>query len=78
MTTATIHTPGIRAIEFINNSILFVHLDNDRTFIVPLDKFPALKNLTPEQRKDFEIIDEHNLSFLAIDEVFSINDLIGL
>ncbi len=78
MTTATIHTPAIRAIEFINSSILFVHLDNDRTFIVPLEKFPVLKSLTPEQRKDYEIIDESNLSFLAIDEVYSINELIGI
>jgi hypothetical protein len=78
MITTDLKIPGIRAIEFMNNSILFVHLDNDRTFIVPLDKFPALKELTPEQRKDFEIIDEHNLSFLAIDDVYSINELIGL
>jgi hypothetical protein len=78
MTTATIHVPGIRAIEFMNNTILFVHLDNDRTFIVPLDKFPVLKKLSAQQRKDFEIIDERNLSFLAIDEVYSINELIGL
>ena len=78
MTTAEIHIPKIRAIEFINNSILFVHLDNDRTFIVPLDKFPAIKKLKPEQRKDFEIIDEHYLSFLSIDEVYSIHELIGL
>ena len=78
MTTESIHIPGIRAIEFINSSILFVHLDNDRTFIIPLDKFPLLKNLSPDQRKDFEIIDEHHLSFLALDEVYSINELTGL
>ncbi len=75
--TATL-TTGIRNIEFVNNSIMFIYLDNDRTFIVPLDKFPAIKNLSPEQKKKFEIIDEQNLSFLAIDDVYSVNDLIGI
>ena len=70
--------PGIRNIEFINNSILFVHLENDRTFIVPLSKFPEIENLTPEQKKEFEIIDDSYLSFLAIDEIYSVNDLIGI
>ena len=78
MTTAAINIPAIRNIEFINSSIMFIYLDNDRTFIVPLDKFPPIKKLSPEQKKDYEIIDEHNLSFLAIDEVYSINELNGL
>ena len=34
--------PCIRSIELINSSIMFVHLDNDRTFIVTLDKFPEI------------------------------------
>lgn len=62
----------------MNNTILFVHLDNDRTFIVPLDKFPALKNLSPEEKRGFEIIDDTYLSFLSIDEIFSVQDLLGL
>ena len=69
--------PAIKNIEFINSSILFVHLTNDRVFIVPLDKFPIIKKLSSEEKKDFEIIDEKYLSFLAIDEVFSIEELIG-
>ena len=78
MNTETLILPCIRVIEFLGNSIMFVHLDNDRTFIVPLEKFPDIKKLTPKQKKEYEIIDEHYLSFLAIDEVYSINDLIGL
>lgn len=69
--------PAIKNIEFINSSILFVHLTNDRVFIVSLEKFPAIKKLSSEEKKDFEIIDEKYLSFLAIDEVFSIEELIG-
>ena len=36
----TIIYPGIKSVEFTNSSVLFVHLSNDRTFIVPLDKLP--------------------------------------
>ncbi len=70
--------PCIKNIEFINSSVLFVHLNNDRTFIVPLDKFPAIKNLTSDEKKAFEIIDDKYLSFLAIDDVFGVEELIGL
>ena len=77
MTTLT-KTPGIKGIEFVNTSIMFVHLDNDRTFIVPLNKFSDIEKLTQQQQKDFEIIDDHYLSFLSIDEVYSISDLTGL
>ncbi len=76
MNNTTIY-PSIKSIEFINSSILFVHLTNDRVFIVPLDKFPVIKNLSAEEKKEFEIIDEKYLSFLAIDEVFSVEELIG-
>ena len=78
MKTATSNLPGIKGIEFLNTSIMFVHLDNERTFLVPLNKFPAIEKLTDAQRKDFEIIDNSQLSFLALDEVYSINDLIGI
>ena len=74
----TIIYPCIKNIEFINSTILFVHLTNERVFIVPLDKFPVIKNLSTEEKKAFEIIDDQYLSFLAIDEVFSIAELIGI
>ncbi|HXR84906.1 MAG TPA: hypothetical protein VN722_11385 [Hanamia sp.] len=70
--------PGIQSIEFVDSAILFVHLTNDRVCIVPLDKFPVIKNLSQEEKKEFEIIDDRYLSFLSIDEVYSIEELIGL
>ena len=70
--------PSIKSIQFMSNSILFVHLDNDRMFMVPWEKFPVLKNLSDEQKLEFEIIDDKYLSFLSIDEVFNIEDLIGI
>ena len=73
-----INAPCIQNIEFLNSSIMFVHLTNDRTFIVPLDQFPEIKALTAEQKRDFEIIDGVNLSFLSLDEVYSLSDLTGI
>ena len=72
------HIPKIKSVEFLNSSIMFIHLDNDRTFLVPLDKFPDVKSLNQEQREDFEIIDDTHLSFLAIDEVYSLEQLMGM
>jgi hypothetical protein len=72
------HIPKIKSIEFLNSSIMFVHLDNDRTFLVPLEKFPDIKSLTDSQRMDFEIIDDNHLSFVSIDEVYSLEELLGL
>ena len=76
--TTTIIFPTIKSIEFINDTILFVHLNNDRLFVVPLDKFRMIKNLFREQKTDYEIIDNKYLSFLAIYNVFSVEELIGL
>ncbi len=74
----TVTYPAIRNIEFINSSIMFIYLDNERTFIVPLDKFPAIAKLTVTEKKDFEIIDDIYLSFLALDEIYSVGELIGI
>lgn len=75
---ALIKSPEIRNIEFLNGSIMFVHLTNERTFLVPLEKFPAIRQLSIEARSDFEIIDGTNLSFLAIDDVYSLSELTGI
>ncbi len=77
MNTSVIY-PSIKSIEFINSTIMFVHLDNDRAFVVPLEKFPAIKELSSTDKKAFEIIDNKYLSFLSIDDVYSLEELIGL
>ena len=49
---------------------MFVHLNNDRTFIVPLDKFPAIQALSPQQKEDFEIIDGDQLNRKKLKRMF--------
>lgn len=51
---------------------MFVYLHNDRTFIVPIEKFPGIQHLTSEERKAIEIIDDKYLSFLSIDEFIAL------
>lgn len=73
-----IETLELRRIDFTDDNLLSVSLSNGRTVLVPLDKFPAIAQLTDEQRQDFEIIDLQYLSFLAIDEVYSVEELLGI
>ncbi len=78
MKTSVANLPAIRSVEFLNSSIMFVHLANDRTFLVPLDAFPSIRGLTAEEKRDYEIIDDTYLSFLSLDDVFSVSELLGL
>ena len=77
MSTA-IKAPGIKNIDFMNEHLMIIHLDNERTFIVPLAQFDAIKKLSKMERLEFEIIDDSYLSFLAIDHIYSINELLGI
>jgi hypothetical protein len=77
MTTTTTEIE-ITDVKFVRNSSMLLSLSNDRTCIVPLEKFKQIESLTRLQKEDFEIIDGENLSFLALDEVYSIHELIGI
>ena len=68
----------IKGIAFDDSDKMIIYLDNDLTIMVPLNKFKDIEQLTLEERKDFEIIDDCYLSFLAIDSVYSISDLTGI
>lgn len=68
----------IKDVQFTGNSAMLLFLSNERIFIIPLDKFEAIAHLSVEEKKDFEVIDGENLSFLALDEIYSLHDLIGI
>jgi len=61
-----------------SNGQMTVRLSNDRTVTVPLYKFPSIQELNETDRRDFEVIDGTHLSFLAIDDVFSVEELVGI
>lgn len=69
---------AITGISFIGNSIMCLQLSNDRTVLIPVDKFPEIEKLNHKQREDFEIIDGRYLSFLSIDDIFELHELLGV
>jgi hypothetical protein len=68
----------ITNVKFVGNSAMLLSLSNDKTFIVPLEKFKEIESLSQVEKEDFEIIDGENLSFLALDEIYNIHELIGI
>ncbi len=68
----------ITDVKFVGNSAMLLSLSNDRTFIVPLEKFKEIESLSQAEKEDFEITDGKNLSFLALDGIYTIHELIGL
>lgn len=74
----TLNQLHLERIDFSANRYLELYLSNERTVSVPLSEFEEIQALTSDERRDFEIIDGRYLSFLSIDEVFSLNELLGL
>lgn len=68
----------ISKIDFVEDNQMLLHLSNGRTVLGPLDNFPPIAQLTSEERQNFEVIDGEYLSFLAIDEVSRLGELIGI
>lgn len=68
---------NITNVSFKDDNTLILDLSNKRSIQIPLDDFPDIAILNAQEREDFEIIDDEYLSFLAIDEVYSLKDLIG-
>jgi hypothetical protein len=68
----------IKDLQFIGNSAMILFLSNETSVIIPLDKFNAISNLTTDEKKEFEIIDGNNLSFLVLDEIYNLHDLTGI
>ncbi|RYY06671.1 MAG: hypothetical protein EOP43_05620 [Sphingobacteriaceae bacterium] len=70
-------TLSIINVSFKDNSTMILDLSNKRSVYIPLNEFPVIAALTSEERGDFEIIDDEYLSFLEIDEIYSLKELIG-
>lgn len=70
-------TLSITNVSFSDENTLVLDLSNKRSIQIPLDDFPDIAALNAQEREDFEIIDGEYLSFLEIDEVYSLKYLIG-
>ena len=70
-------TFSITNVSFSNENTLVLDLSNKRSIQIPLGEFPDIAALNAQEREDFQIIDDEYLSFLEIDEIYSLKYLIG-
>jgi hypothetical protein len=69
--------PVIKNISFPIKGKMSVALKDGRIIIVPLSKFPSIKDLNMAQRKKWYIIDGEGFSFDDCDELFHIEQVLG-
>lgn len=69
---------SITNVSFKDENFLILDLSNRRSVQIPLDEFPEIASLTSEEKEDYQVIDDEYLSFLALDEIYSLKELIGL
>ena len=70
-------TPQIKKIHFPVKGKIGIILADGREIICPLQKFPSIKKLNEEQRKQSQIIDGIGFTFIDCDEVFHIQQVLG-
>ena len=56
---------------------MWVVLADGREIICLLQKFPSIKKLNQQQRKQIQIIDGIGFTFIECDEVFHIQQILG-
>ncbi|MEX8548155.1 MAG: hypothetical protein V5804_11190 [Mucilaginibacter sp.] len=69
---------GITNVSFKDENTIILELSNKRFISIPLDDFPEITVLSNEEKEDFQIIDDEYLSFVEMDEIYSLKELIGL
>ncbi len=69
--------PEIKKIHFPVRGKIGILLADGREIICPLQKFPSIKKLNQQQRKQIQIIDGIGFTFIDCDEVFHIQQVLG-
>jgi hypothetical protein len=70
--------PRARKVDFVPDAFV-VHLEDGRSLTVPLEWFPSLRDATPEQRANYELIGPGiGIHWPEIDEDISVPRLFGL
>ena len=64
-------------VDFVKDTMR-VHLLGGRILSVPINKFPEIKKLNSLQRKAYHISAGISLDFDGSDEVYHINELLGM
>lgn len=68
--------PELKAIDFPTNDSLRVELVDGRVILLPLERFPSIRQLSPEQRQQWYRYG-NGFSFDDSDEVIHIEQILG-
>jgi intein/homing endonuclease len=71
-------TISIEKIGFDLAGKISIKLEDGRLIIVPLKYFPELQKLPVEKRKKYTIVDERTILFSYSDNVYHLEDFMGL
>ncbi|MFM7054401.1 MAG: DUF2442 domain-containing protein [Bacteroidota bacterium] len=77
-TTLKNKTISIKKISFNLAGKISINLEDGRILIIPLKYFPDIKKLPVEKRKKYTIVDDRTVLFSHSDNVYHIEDFIGL
>lgn len=69
-------TPELKAVDFPAPDLMQVLLMDGRTITLPIDRFPSVRQLTPEQRQHWYRYG-NGFSFDDSDEVIHIEQILG-
>lgn len=71
--------PKIKSLDFSIENKLAVHLEDGRTIIVPLEKYPSILELEPKERESYGVFDNgKSVDIYAADEMYHIRDFMGI
>ncbi|HMQ98904.1 MAG TPA: DUF2442 domain-containing protein [Ignavibacteria bacterium] len=71
--------PVLRMIKVdFDKDTMRIHLHGGRILSIPVNKFPEIKKLSASQRKSYHISGGISLDFDNSDEVYHINELLGI
>jgi hypothetical protein len=69
-------TPSMKTVRFRKERII-IELEDGRAVIAPLSKFPAIQQLSAQQRRRYNISGGIALDFDDTQEVYHISDFLG-
>ena len=70
--------PEIKKVAFEKQGYISVYLQDGRLVMAPLRLYPSIKKLKMAQRKHYQIADGDTLIFIDGNEVYHIQDFLGL
>ena len=69
--------PKIKKVMFDVKGMISLYLEDGRIISAPLGKYPSIKKLTHEQRKQLNIANDQILIFRDCDEIYHLQDFLG-